>query len=464
MIKRILCLATALAALVGATHAATYWDLVMITAVYSTLGPNATGWGPVTSHLPNTAMAISDAGSLMVWGLRAHGLPGNGQEVVPAKDPPTQIWLPNDKRSAADRRRVVKVAGVGIDNNTTDNQHAGVAALSDDGYVYTWGGRNTNHMMGRETTAINSQWWVPGRVAIAGKVVDLVSSAGVFMALTENGDLYTWGWAQGYGAAGQSGTDLDYSSYEPEKILDGVHSIHAGLWNGWAVRGNYSKSDNSTGVFWWGRADRGAAGDPSGDAKFATRGVPTRSKTLSKFATSGCDTPGVVAASNRDTCTIQQLTGHAYGSQLRLVDGSVYTWGDQAHFGTGRTGDATAPEQLDVLARNVQSARDYVFLEGVDGWAYLYGWYGTSTGPDPATGAAATAGIRRPTRFKALGRDWVAAGLHGNSGHVRRTDGKWVSWGGSVAAPPANNTYSVVPHAATTAPAPLTVWSTPGIA
>jgi hypothetical protein len=445
-----------LAALAAGTAVAGYTDYASIWISYTTYPRPLSegGWSPVSHRLANTAFAISDTGGIMVWGLRAHGLPGNGQETAPYNALPTQILLPNDLRPADDPRRVVKVAAIGIDDNRSDLPHAGVAALSDDGYVYTWGGNNEANMMGRPSVDQNKLYFRPGRVGIPDRVVDLTSTAGVFLALTATGDLYTWGWAQGFGATGQ-GNDLNASAAVPQRILSGVHSIGAGLWNGWAIRADT--------VYWWGRADAGW--DPSGDGLGVTRGTPTVSATLSAYAR-GCQDVGVVAGSGADQCSIQQLTGHAYGSQMRLRDGTVLTWGDESHAGTGRFGDANTPTPLalGVQIRSVDDARDYVFLSGVDGYGYLFGWYATGYGPDPATGARSTANLLVPTQFTALGRNWMGPGMHGNTGHVRLLDGRWASWGGSIDPPPANNMYLLVRNGDTTKPAGLTYWTPPAFA
>jgi len=449
-VKVILTLSLAATLGLGVSQAS-YVDLAMATHSLHTPGwrPTMAGdWTAVTHHLVTTGLAITDKGALMAWGLRAHGLPGQGRELVPEESFPTLIWLPNDGRAPGDQRRVVRVAAVGIDNSLADLQHTGVAALSDDGVVYTWGGTNEAHLMGRRSTEPNWLYWRPGPVAIPGRVVDLISTAGVFLALTEAGDLYTWGWAEGYGVTGQ-GPGLDDSAESPVRILDGVHSIGAGLWNGWAIR--------DTTVYWWGRGDAGW--DPSGDGLGVTRATPTVSDALSIFAV-GCGAVGVVAGSPGDTCGIRQFSGHAYGSQVRLADGTVLTWGDEAHLGTGRSGAADVPTAVavGVGVAQVAAARDYVFLRGVDGYAYLYGWYGDATGPDPATGAVSWTGPARPTRFDALGTGWTTAGLNGYSGHARLADGRWASWGGAIGGY-VGNPYHVVPTRPTQEPAGLTYWT-----
>ncbi|MDR1791130.1 MAG: hypothetical protein LBR20_05690 [Propionibacteriaceae bacterium] len=459
MRKKLPFIAIALALAVPPTVAG-FTDLARVHDVYSTMKRSRVYWGATSHHLPNTALAISDSGALLAWGLRAHGLPGNGQEFVATTDFPTQIWLPSADRPADDRRKAIKVAGVGIDDDASDLQHVGLAALSDDGLVYTWGGTNEYHMMGRTSHDQNQLYWHPGVVEIPGYVVDLVSTAGVFLALTADGDLYTWGWPQGYGVTGQSATNLDASSGAPKRILGKVHSIGAGLWNAWAIRGDYDPADPKSGVLWWGRADAGW--DPSGDGLARTVGAPVQSKELSKYATYGCDAVGVVAGSVFDECAIQQLSGHAYGSQMRLLDGTVLTWGDASHHGTGRRGSSSKPTELTLPEpiKAVEHTRDYVFLVGFSNAAYLYGWYQTSYGPHPSTGKASRDNLPAPVEFTALGRDWVGVGLHGNSGHVRLLDGSWISWGGSVGAIP-GNIFSIVPTAATKNPAGLTHWTPP---
>jgi alpha-tubulin suppressor-like RCC1 family protein len=430
---------------VGTTTAA-YTDRASATA--RVLEAPTTRFVPQQTYIAGTATAVQDDGTIAIWGFRGFGLSGTGTTTVANDAPITLLTLPSDGHPAG-RRGAVKVAGTSLDNFFALGEHnLGLAALSDDGRVYTWGGSQLFNQMGRTDAAVPFNR--PGQVAIPGTVVDLVSSATVFMALTSTGDLYTWGHAQARGATGQ-GT-LTASSATPTRILTGVHSIGAGVWNGWAIRGNTIAGDPSTGVFWWGAGNAATfAGDPSGDNVGVMRGAPTRSAALSVHTTSGCEAVGVVAGSPQDACGIRSLTGHYYGSQAVLANGALLAWGNATEWGTGRPAGTTAanntPTQISlgagVGAAQVATTEDYVLVRGTDGYVYAYGRYSLGTGPHPTTGAASTANLRTPTRLTALGVVEVVAGF-GYSGAALRADGTIVLWGGSTDAHGSVNNHRAV--------------------
>ncbi|MFE4948724.1 hypothetical protein ACFQ9V_01320 [Leifsonia sp. NPDC056665] len=405
---------------------------------------------PTKTYLANTATAIQDDGTLWVWGFRGNGLAGNGTLTVPSTAPPTPVILPNTGYTGQNHRYIVRVAGTSLDDYyPTDINYTGMAALSDDGQVYTWGGSSTNNVMGRPSSPI--PYTQPGPVSIPGTVVDLRSSSGVFMALTSTGDLYTWGYAQARGITGQ-GTPTA-SSPTPSLIMSGVHSIGAGMWNGWAIRGNFNPNDTTTGVFWWGWANAGSsyASDPSGDNLGVNRNAPFRSTILSAFAQSGCDTVGVVMGSAGDTCTITSLTGHYFGNQLVFDGGHMVTWGDANNQGTGRpyvSGAVSAQPLALTLPNNdtvaaVAPSEDYVQVLGASGQVYIYGRYSFGRGPDPTLGTPSTTNIVTPAQIVPLGSTVTAVGSFGYSGTAVNADGSYVNWGGGTAGGN-NNTYSSI--------------------
>lgn len=406
---------------------------------------------PTDTYLANTATALQDDGTLWVWGYRGNGLAGTGTLTVPSNAPPTPVILPNDGYPGPNHRYIVKVAGTSLDNYYPTNiSYTGLAALSDDGQVYTWGGNSSNNVMGRPGTPI--PYTQPGPVSIPGTVVDLRSSSGVFMALTSTGDLYTWGNPQGRGITGQGTASA--SSATPSLIMSGVHSIGAGMWNGWAIRGNFDSNDQTTGVFWWGWANSGSsyASDPSGDNLGTNRYAPFRSTFLSPFAQSGCDSVGVVMGSPGDTCTITSLTGHYFGNQLVFDGGHLVTWGDASNYGTGRayvSGVVSATPMALALPNDdpvkaVAPSQDYVVLLGESGQVYVYGRYSFGRGPDPALGTPSTTNQVTPAQLAPLGSSVTAIGAFGYSGTALNADGSFVNWGGGTAGGNNNSYYSII--------------------
>lgn len=409
---------------------------------------------PTQTRLANTITWLQDDGTLWVWGFRGNGLSGSGANNVASNNTtPSAVILPNDGYAGPGRRSIVKVAGTSLDNYyPTDSGYTGLAALSDDGQVYTWGGTSLNNVMGRPSTP--TPYTQPGLVSIPGRVVDLTSSATVYMALTDTGDVYTWGYAQGRGVTGQGTASA--SSATPSLIMSRVHSIGAGMWNGWAIRGDLNPGDDTTGVFWWGWANTGSAfaTDPSGDGLGTSTSSPTRSTALSAYATSGCDTVGVVMGSPDDHCSIRTLNGHYYGNQLVTSSGQLVAWGSGTQYGTGRPyvndADSATPTVVplpngDTVA-SVAVTVDYVQVLGASGTVYIYGRYSFASGPNPVTGAVSQTNLVTPTAVTAFSGPVAALGGFGYSGTALLADGTLASWGGSTQGANTNQFNSVRPN------------------
>lgn len=414
---------------VGSTTAA-YTDRAQATA--AGLSTDTTRFLPMEGRAAATGVAVQDDGTIAIWGFRGTGRSGTGTDSVASDAPVSVITLPSDGHPEG-RRRAIEARTVGGQRTASES---GVIARSDDGRIYTWGGDQSKHKMGRtdDTVPFNE----PGEVEIPGAVVDIAAGTRIMMALTSEGDLYTWGHPNGEGATGQG--SLTASSPTPTRILDGVHSMGVGQVYGWAIRGNTIDGDPSSGVLWWGRSL--PLLDPSGGDEGAKNiGTPTQSRALSAYTTSGCDTVGVVAGSPEDTCSLQSIAGNGRGFVARLADGSILTWGNPEG-GLGRPAGTTvenatpSPVWLPdgVRIENVSVSLTYVLLHGNDGNAYVYGSYDIWGGPHPDTGMVSFENVPTPVKLKALGPVHALVGI-GTSGAALRADGEIVLWGGGRDAP-----------------------------
>jgi alpha-tubulin suppressor-like RCC1 family protein len=403
--------ATLLAAALLPTTAGAWRDRAMANMSATT---TRVAWTPQFTRLAGTSIALGDDGSLAIWGYRGNGLSGTGVADVPAGDPITVIGLPG-------RRAAVKVAGTSPDASTMDDpDRIALAALAEDGNVYTWGGNQTNHLMGR-----SGDFTKPGQVSIPDPVADLVSTSAAFIALTETGDVYTWGYGNGHGETGQG--SADGSEPTPKRILTGIHSIAAGMWNGWAIK-------QGTG-YWWGWANAGAlASDPSGDHAFYTAYAPGQSGFLTRRSAS-CAGVGFRMGEPGDPCPIKRLTGHTFGTQMLYANGEVYTWGSYYDFGIGRSQsgqDYPTEVSIPVPIVDIVPTSDYVMLLGADQTVYSFGRYSWAGGPDPSSGRLSYTNMSRDqvTRWSQLAGGVVALGANGFTGHALYDDNTIYSWGG----------------------------------
>ncbi|MGL4987384.1 MAG: leucine-rich repeat protein, partial [Treponemataceae bacterium] len=115
-------------------------------------------------------------------------------------------------------------------------------ALTEGGNVYTWGD-NSSGQIGNNTsgdTAVTS----PYRIASLTNVKAVAAGSMHSLALTNDGSVYVWG-ANGNGQIGVTGTH-----HVPQKVLDSVKTIGAGVHNTFAITTNdtlYAWGQNASG-------------------------------------------------------------------------------------------------------------------------------------------------------------------------------------------------------------------------
>ncbi|MDF1618322.1 hypothetical protein P0N36_12705 [Petrocella sp. FN5] len=153
----------------------------------------------VTSSITNTA-AITTSGDLYSWGENGYGQIGNGATKVQTS--PVKV--------------LSNVASFTTDNGAT------AAAITTNGDLYCWGYNNegqvgNNKSKGEETgTLMDERQTTP--VKVLSNVVSAIIDGHVAASVTQNGDLYCWGYNFDY----QVGNGLRTNQLTPFKALTGI--------------------------------------------------------------------------------------------------------------------------------------------------------------------------------------------------------------------------------------------------
>ncbi|MDR0366206.1 MAG: hypothetical protein LBH68_05205 [Bifidobacteriaceae bacterium] len=451
------------------------------------------------SYLGATFVALSDTGhAAYVWGYRGTGMSGTGQETVDATSAVSVVKLEGD-------RKMVTITG-GTTMATAPDTMGAIGVLASDGTVWTWGNAATPARLGR--AIVNGDNSKPKQVIFpdlgGAKVIDLQSGAKVFVALTDTGDVYTWGhyFDDNSSTPGKAEGDLGQGpkaeSSRPRKILTGIHSIGTGVQNSWAIasdkwsvliyaEGMDSKAapqefpgkDGAT-VLFWGRDHThfgSASGDPALKDQIHPSPVPVAktaglNKLLQDGTKAGDDNTslGKALGSTEDKGTFRQLGGISYGSYALLKDGSVYAWGNPTYGGSGgaatvdRPGDTPMKVSLpdptngyqQATIKQVVSVRKLVFMLDTTGTVWMYGYlyraerelFPKADGTTPA--ASSNTAIGNPIRIAgAPGTGWAAGEITGlgSPGEmtlmVTHADGSvWLAGGGNARTP--TNTRALV--------------------
>lgn len=437
------------AAFVGTTTAAkTDQVFAQLDPAQAPVTPPAT-WEMQQTYLAGTSVAIRQDGDIAIWGYRGNGLSGSGRKDVSAAAPVSTVPLPQEDGA----RRAVKVQGTSLDGFwAEDSAFTGLAALSDDGKVFTWGGTQVNSVMGRGSTASDPrEWWEPGEVYLPGRVVDLASSSGAYMALLENGEVYTWGHNWGSRGLLGHGHTWPVRNGAPRRVLlpGPAHSIGAGTWSSWAILGDHRAGDPASGVYWWGWGNRHTyQTSPGGEGNGETAISPRQSVTLSRYARSGCDGPPAGPnGSQPETCSIRSMQGHYHGNTFLLDDGRLLAWGVGPAVATSwgvpweaRTADEAATPTVVEIEAGVRAVRvvpttDMVFALGDNGRVYQWGtrkYHAVDSNGTLRSYGGSHAPLKTPMRLDFLGADVESLGGSGYTPVVSQRGGDVVTWNGTT--------------------------------
>jgi alpha-tubulin suppressor-like RCC1 family protein len=331
-----------------------------------------------------TSFAVeATTGRVLAWGNNADGDLGNG---ATGSGTP---WTPS---------YVLTAAGTPLTNiKMVEGTDYGAYALSNDGYVYSWGG-NSNQDLGR---AIAGDQYFAKRVraynhttnTIGGDLSNIVKITGGDthgLAIDSDGNLWSWGgdWGPGQRGWGATGTALPYATrvvapgtacaFEQWKIgpwITDVIEISAGQKHSIALMGDGR-------VVTFGANDHGQLGVGS----TTSFGCPQYVKTAA-----ATDLTSIVAVSDGD-----------YWSFALTSSGSVYVWGENdageiGLAGSDRTyatlnpaiptacGGSLLPCPIAYLGADVLKCpgTSEVLMAGTYGDTYIYNWFSgpTATGP-----------------------------------------------------------------------------------
>lgn len=198
-----------------------YKTLVMV----RTLSDELVSGAKVTIEGADVEEKTNEQGVALIW------LPGGSQMIYAAYEGKN-----GSKRINIDGIKSVEVilgmyAGLGKDTVTQIclGHFDRSAAVTSDGSLYTWG----SNALGSLGTGGTDDKSIPTKVMDQAKTVLYGSESGArtSAAITEKGELYTWG-ENHRNALGNGTTD---NRYTPGKILDNVKSVCLGYYNGAAV-------------------------------------------------------------------------------------------------------------------------------------------------------------------------------------------------------------------------------------
>ncbi len=266
--------------------------------------------------------AITEDGSLYLWGNNFNGQLGNGTE----EDSSTPVKIMDN------------VAAVNLGGDWMSHS----AAITEDGSLYMWGG-NDNGQLGNGTEEDSST-----PVKIMDNVAAVSLGAYHSAAITEDGSMYLWG----SNSSGKLGNGTTTKSSTPIKIMDNVAAVSLG--------GGHSAAITEDGsLYMWGLNYYGQLGDGNSGGTILYYDEGIDSSTPIKIM----DHVAAVSLGDDHSAAITE-------------DGSLYLWGDnyygQLGNGTGKNSSTPIKIMDNVAAVSLGAYHSAAITE--DGSLYLWGY------------------------------------------------------------------------------------------
>ncbi len=260
----------------------------------------------------NYSGAITEDGSLYMWGYNEHGEIGNG--------------------TTADQLTPVKVLSDVVSVCLSGMHYGG--AITVDGSLYMWG----NNKFGQIGNGTTTNQFTP--IKVLSDVVSLSLGYGACGAITEDGSLYMWG----YNSGGQIGNGKYTNQLTPTKVLSDVVKVK--LNEHWPYSGAITKDGS---LYMWGENQYGQVGNGT------TADQLTPVKVLSG---------------------VMRLELGGFNSGAITEDGSLYMWGNNVfgQIGNGVMDNQLAP--IEVLSNVISLDLSVVFSSAAiteDDSLYVWG-------------------------------------------------------------------------------------------
>lgn len=289
--------------------------------------------------------AILYDGSLYAWGNNNHGQLGVG---LTDKD----VLYQNDKKKVNIPGKVIQLIAENelVPNSSTLmlDTTSSFYAITENGELYVWGYNGSGQLGVGDKIDRNT----PEKINLSGKIKTLKTSEGLVYAILEDGSLYAWG----RNLHGQLGIGDDMDRDTPTKITAITGMIKELITNNYYS--TYAIMEDGS-LYAWGRNYDGELG--VGDK--VNKNTPTK-----------VNLPG----------KIKELIKYSTSIYTILEDGSLYVWGnnESSQLGVGDDLDRNTPTKvnlpskikeliIDSSSARIDSSSAYAILE--DGSLYAWG-------------------------------------------------------------------------------------------
>ncbi len=235
-------------------------------------------------------MAVTTDGNLLAWGDTIAG----------------QLNYLENEKGAGPVSNIKLMSGV--KNIALGDNHA--LALMENGDVYAWGWKGFGQIGNGTTAEREEEYKLYPPVKVLSGVKCIAATYNVSAALTENGDLYVWGYIlTKQKTNGEDDDSLPYSTLTPTKIMEHIKSISLSM-------NHYAAVTESGDLYLWGMNDCGQ---------------------LCNGLISGRNQPEPVLAARG----VRKATAGLDFTIILKEDGRVYTCGgnDMGQLGNGSCGD-----------------------------------------------------------------------------------------------------------------------------